>query len=289
MFLYTTGTNALEEAFPEEEKKPEQVREHLLPEESINLSSASLSSLTGVTTDGLPLLPFPPASTLAQPRSQSSRSLHWKAWLATVFLVSAPVFFEAPLVRFAPWLSIVLTVGWLSISRQLRENPKNQLWGSLLWGFSLTWFCGAIYWGWLRSEPSWHLPIEAIALPWAIWAVSQTPNQSQYRIGGWFYIGSLFGTGVTDLYFYLVNLFPHWRAIMQVETDPAQVQSIFQSALSQVQTSWGMGWALGLAAVLLLLGSRAMRSKQVCYWAFAGAVFGTIFVDLLFAFLAYFA
>jgi hypothetical protein len=298
LFLNTTGTSALGESFPEEESQSEVG----LPPESIRFAGSSLSS--------------PPFPKLAPKGWQFSASLtdraiapswsqHWHVWFATLFLVSAPVFFEAPLVRFAPWLSIVLTVGWLSISRQLREDVKTQVWGSLLWGFSLTWLCGAIYWGWLRSEPSWHLPIEAIALPWAIWAVSpslriqpttQKPpaaksqtQDSQYQIGGWFYLGSLFGTCVTDFYFYQVNLFPHWRSLMRVESDPSLVQPIFQSALAQVQTSWGMAWAFGLAAILLFLGIRAMRSPQLCFWAFGGAVFGTIFVDALFAVLAYFA
>ena len=33
-------------------------------------------------------------------------------FVAAVFLVSVPVFIEAPLVRLLPWLSVALTVGW---------------------------------------------------------------------------------------------------------------------------------------------------------------------------------
>ena len=74
-----------------------------------------------------------------------SLSPHWQFWLASLFLVSVPVFFEAPLVRHAPWLSLICTVGWLAIAKHLQESPKSKLWGSLIWGFSLTWLCGSLY------------------------------------------------------------------------------------------------------------------------------------------------
>jgi hypothetical protein len=43
-----------------------------------------------------------------------------------------------------------------------------------------------------------------------------------------------------------------------------------------------MTWACILAAMLLITGNKAMRSPDLGYWAFGGAVLGTIFVDLLF-------
>ncbi len=203
---------------------------------------------------------------------------HWRVWFAGLFLVSVPVFFEAPLVRYAPWLSLICTVGWLAIAKHLREETKTKTWGSLVWGFSLTWLCGSLYWGWLRWEPAYHVPVEALALPWAIWAT----RQDTYCVGGWFYIGSLLGTAITDLYFYITHLFPHWQALMQVESDLSLAQPILKNALALVETPWGMTWACILAALLLVTGNRAMRSPQLGYWAFGGAVLGTIFVDLLF-------
>lgn len=214
-------------------------------------------------------------------------SQHIAAFLASAFLVSIPVFFEAPLVRYAPWLSLILTVGWLALSRQLLEKPNSQIWGSLLWGFSLTWLCGSIYWGWLRLEPMWHLPIEAIALPWAIWAIRKA--QASYGVGAYFYLGSLLGTAITDLYFYLTDLVPHWQMIMQVETDINLVRAILQDALAQVQTVWGIAWAVGLGLGLIWVSVQAMRSPQAHTWAFAGAVVSTIFVDSIFAVVAYWA
>ena len=225
-------------------------------------------ALTANITSASPKYLLAPASLLQ----------HWKVWLASLFLVSVPVFFEAPLVRQAPWLSLICTVGWLAIAKHLQEDPKSKVWGSLIWGFSLTWLCGSIYWGWLRWEPAYHVPVEALALPWAIWA---TRDQS-HRVGGWFYIGSLLGTTVTDFYFYIAHLFPHWKALMQVEANVSLAQPILKNALILVETPWGMTWACILAALLLLIGNRAMRSPNICYFAFGGAVLGTIFVDLLF-------
>jgi len=203
---------------------------------------------------------------------------HWRLWFASLFLVSVPVFFEAPLVRYAPWLSLICTVGWLAIAKHLQEDPKSKLWGSLIWGFSLTWLCGSLYWGWLRWEPAYHVPTEALALPWAIWGI----RDDAHRVGGWFYIGSLFGTAITDLYFSITHLFPHWQALMQVESNITLAQPILKNALALVETPWGMTWACILAALLLVTGNKAMRSPDLGHWAFGGAVLGTIFVDLLF-------
>jgi hypothetical protein len=69
---------------------------------------------------------------------------------------------------------------------------------------------------------------------------------------------------------------------MQVESDLSLAQPILKNALALVETPWGMTWACILAAFLLLIGNRAMRSPDLAYWAFGGAVLGTIFVDLLF-------
>jgi hypothetical protein len=69
---------------------------------------------------------------------------------------------------------------------------------------------------------------------------------------------------------------------MQVETNVSLAKPILKNALTLVETPWGMTWACILAALLLITGNNAMRSPHLGYWAFAGAVLGTIFVDLLF-------
>jgi hypothetical protein len=197
-------------------------------------------------------------------------------FVAAVVLVSGPVFVQAPLVRLLPWLSLVITAGWLGLSLFLWRRPATHLWGDLLFGFTWTWLAGSIYWGWLRWEPLLHLPIEAIGLPFALWClVRQWGN-----VGNLFYLGSLFGTAITDLYFYLVDLIPHWRQLMQVQ--PELAMPIFQSAILKIQTPWGMGWAATLAIVLLVVGLLPLRSRQLEWWGFGGAVLSTILVDSLF-------
>ncbi len=197
-------------------------------------------------------------------------------FLAAAFLISVPVFIQAPLVRSFPWLSLLATVGLFGGSLRLRSHPTLGLWGDLLFGFAWTWLAGSIYWGWLRWEPTLHLPIEALGLPIALIGLSRGWG----KVGHWFYLGSLFGTVITDLYFYLVELIPHWRQLMVV--DVADAPPIFAAALGQMQTSWGTGCAAALVAILLVVGVAPLRSRQLQWWAFGGAVLSTLLVDGLF-------
>jgi hypothetical protein len=207
-------------------------------------------------------------------------SQSWLFFAASVFLVSVPVFFQAPLVRWSPWLSLSLTLAWLGLSQWLQSrpsgNPSSKLWGDLLFGFTWTWLAGSIYWGWFRGEPLLHLPIEAVGLPFTLLCLAKQHG----KVGNWFYLGSLFGTVMTDLYFYIVNLIPHWRQLMQVE--PSQAQSILQNAVAQIQTPWGVGWAIFLIVILLAVGCLPIRSCQLHWRTFSGAVLSTLLVDGLF-------
>lgn len=200
----------------------------------------------------------------------------WLMFAAAIFLVSVPVFIEAPLVRSLPYVSLAMTAGWVALGYSLMRRASTQIWGDLLLGFSWSWLFGSIYWGWLRWEPLLHLPVEAIALPVALVCIQRNWG----KIGNFFYLGSLLGTALTDMYFYVVNLIPHWRQLMQAE--PALVTPILQSALAQVQTPWGQAWALILALTLLLIAILPLRRMQLHWWAFSGAVFSTILVDGLF-------
>lgn len=195
---------------------------------------------------------------------------------ASVFLVSVPVFFEAPLVRSMPAVALLLTSVWVWASIALSAKPQTQHWGELLTGFTWTWVAGSLYWGWFRWEPTLHLPIEAIGLPIAIWGL----RQNWCKLGNFFYLGSLFGTAITDFYFYLTDLIPHWRKLMQVEPDA--VQPIFQQALMQIYTPTGIFWVISLAAILLIVGISSLRLKTPHWVAFGGAVLSTILVDSLF-------
>ncbi|MBG1265200.1 DUF3120 domain-containing protein [Nostoc sp. WHI] len=209
------------------------------------------------------------------PLSISSRQT-WLVFAAAVFLVTVPVFIEAPIVRSLPSLSLALTGFWVWLSFRLMSHPATYVWGDLLLGFSWSWLAGAIYWGWLRWEPVWHLPMESIGLPFACWCLAKNWG----KVGSWFYLGSLLGTVLTDVYFYIAELMPYWRQIMRVEADIAP--QILQNALTQVQTPWGQTWAIILAFLLLTVGSLPLARKQRHWYAFGGAVLSTILVDSLF-------
>ncbi|MCP6762045.1 MAG: DUF3120 domain-containing protein [Fischerella sp. CENA71] len=200
----------------------------------------------------------------------------WLIFAAATFLVTVPVFIEAPLVRSLPWLSVGITFFWMWLSFLLMSRSVTYYWGDLLFGFSWSWLAGSIYWGWLRWEPLWHLPVESIGLPFAVWCL----RRNWGKVGNWFYLGSLLGTALTDLYFYLVNLMPHWRQIMRVE--PEFVPLILQNAVVQVETPWGVAWALVFAMVLTMVGILPLGRRQRHWYAFGGAVLSTILVDSLF-------
>ncbi len=207
----------------------------------------------------------------------------WWVFGAASFLVSVPVFFQAPIVRLFPWLSLVLTLGWVAIGWWLFQRPQTRWQGDIILGFSWSWLAGSIYWGWFRWEPLIHLPIEAIGLPFALLLLWKGWG----KIGNYFYLGSLLGTVITDVYFYLTDLIPYWRKLMDV--DPALASPIFKSALAQMQTPWGLSWAVVLVNLLLGISLYALKKPQLHWWAFGGAVLSTLVVDSLFWIAAYFA
>ncbi|NJM76805.1 MAG: DUF3120 domain-containing protein [Acaryochloridaceae cyanobacterium RU_4_10] len=229
------------------------------------------------------------SSTSTLQRSAFSRltlgsKLSWGLFGVAAFLVSIPVFVQAPLVRQWPWTSLFLTLGWVALGYALRRKATTALYGDLILGFSLSWLAGSIYWGWFRWEPLVHLPIEAIAVPVAIWAIVR----QRYWVGALFYLGSLWGTAVTDLYFYVVHLIPYWRQVMQIE--PEGAFPILREALQHMQTPWGILWVGLLVSVLCVSGLLPFTQLNVFkgdrtglhWWVFSGAVMSTLLVDGLF-------
>ncbi len=229
------------------------------------------------------MLSSPPESqaflTLVSDRPSGLRgsplSKHWQIFVSAIFLISVPVFFEAPLVRYFPLLSLGLGFGLLAATFVLRRNPKLELAGDLLTGFAWTWLAGSIYWGWFRMDPILHLPVEAIALPVALVGL----RYNWCRVGQAFYLGSLFGTVVTDLYFYIAGLIPAWQQLM---LKPDNVAPILQAALVQMYTPWGLAWAMILVLVLLFMAGVGLIGRSKAWIAFSGAVLSTILVDGLF-------
>lgn len=222
-------------------------------------------------------------SLLSIPLSETQGRKSWQIFGAASFLVSVPVFFQAPLVRLFPWFSLALTVFWVILGIRLYKRSQTRLWGDLILGFSWSWLAGSIYWGWLRWEPLIHIPVEAIGVPFAVWCLFRGWG----KIGNYFYLGSLLGTAITDLYFYLTGLIPYWRRVMEV--DPSYATGILKLALVQMQTPWGISWAVVLVNLLLGVSLWALQKYQLHWWAFAGAVLSTLVVDSLFWLAAYFA
>ena len=193
-----------------------------------------------------------------------------------LFLVSVPVILQAPLVRFFPWVSLAAMVPLYWATLWLLARPQWQVWGDLLLGFAWSWLAGTIYWGWMRFEPLWHLPVEAVGLPFALWALWKR----RFLVGQCFYLGSLLGTVVTDVYFYGLDLLPFWRRLMTADIQDSL--PILKSAGELVKTEQGVALALLLLAVLFSVATIALRTKALHWWVFAGAVLGTVFVDALF-------
>lgn len=203
-------------------------------------------------------------------------------FVLSAFLVTIPVFFQAPLVRVVPWLSLIVSAFWFILGLYWRSQAKMSIWGDLIWGFSWSWLCGSIYWGWLRWYPAIHIPIEAIGLPFALFCIWRRWG----LIGNFFYIGSLIGTAITDLYFYIAGLVPYWQELMNVE--PNLVKPILEGAIAQVESLWGISWAIVLANLLLGISLYALTQKKLHHIAFASAVLSTILTDGLFLIVAYF-
>jgi hypothetical protein len=154
----------------------------------------------------------------------------------------------------------------------------------LLYGFTLTWWTGSLYWGWLRAEPLWHLPIEALVLPIACWGLSR----GFARIGNFFTLGSLLGTALTDLYIHSVKLLPEWRQVMQTESI-LDLSPVLSSALAKMSSLWGIAWGIETCLVLTVVGAWSLwrgqvgsRSFRLPWLAFSGAVWSTLVVDGLF-------
>jgi len=220
-----------------------------------------------------------PLSALLRHQAGGLRSYaqHLRVLGVSMALVILPVFVQAPLVRLLPWVSLVLTLAWLGLGAYLVRRPRWAIWGDLLTGFAWIWLTGSLYWGWFRAEPVVHLPIEALGLPIALVYLCR----GQGRIGSFFFLGSLLGTAVTDLYINWMGLFPSWRHIMEV--DPTQVPAVLHGTALSLQTDVAAGRAV-VIVTLLLVGALVslMTSRQLAWWSFGGALLSTVVVDGLF-------
>ncbi|MGB3200537.1 MAG: DUF3120 domain-containing protein, partial [Nodosilinea sp.] len=97
----------------------------------------------------------------------------------------------------------------------------------------------------------------------------------------YFFLGSLLGTAVTDLYINWMHLVPTWRQLMLTSPDAAPL--VLRAASTALQTDVAACRAVVLVIFLLVATAIALTtSRQLAWWAFGGAVFSTLIVDGLF-------
>lgn len=204
------------------------------------------------------------------------RLSQWQLELVSGLLVTLPVFLQAPWVRLAPFsaalFTAVLLAAGLLLERQVHPRAKHL--GALLVGFSGSWLAGSLFWGWFRSHPLLHLPIEALALPLALGGLG-----GRWRLACGFYLGSLLGTAATDLAIAATGVMPLWPPVLQAE--PAEAAVLLQQAAQQVlQPAPLMLVLLAAAALLRLCGWLWQRGPTAR--VFAAALVTTLSVDGLF-------
>ena len=129
-----------------------------------------------------------------------------------------PVFLQAPWVHFYPLSALLFTFVLLGSGIVLSHffDPKWFRIGSLLIGVSGSWLGGCLFWGWLRMHPVLHLPVEAVAVPFACVGLS-----TKWRLGAGFYLACLLGTAVTDLMMVLTGVMHTWPDVVSAPIDKA--------------------------------------------------------------------
>ncbi len=187
------------------------------------------------------------------PREPVLRLSDWLLPGIATLLTVGPVFVQAPLVRWAPMASALVTVLLLllALAATRHPDPERQRLGVLLVGFAGSWLGGTLFWGWGREHPVLHLPIEAFALPLAIGGL-----RTRWRIGAAFYLASLLGTALTDGMIALTGLMPLWPPIVQAAPETAVV--LLQEAARGLLKPLSL---LALALTATWIGQLAWRLK----------------------------
>lgn len=146
--------------------------------------------------------------------------------------------------------------------------------GALLVGFSGSWLGGALFWGWCRLHPAWHLPIEAFALPLALAGL-----RGRWRLACVFYLASLLGTAATDTAMLLSGVMDLWPQVLSVPL--AEAPSLLQSAAMAVLRPLPLIVVCSSAGLLLALARWLHKRGQAGRIA-AVTVATTLAVDGLF-------
>ena len=196
--------------------------------------------------------------------------------LTAAFLVTVPVFLQAPWVRAAPMAAALFTIPLMAIALLVECHGRGQ-WkqlGVLLVGFSGSWLGGCLFWGWCRLHPALHLPVEAFALPLALAGLG-----SRWRLAGAFYLASLLGTACTDAVMAAAGLMDLWPQVLKAPLSEAPL--LLQSAAIEVLQPWPLTLVC-LAGTLLVLISLNLWHRGGSWRVGAAALATTLGVDALF-------
>ena len=198
-------------------------------------------------------------------------------------MVVLPVFLQAPWVHFFPASACLFTFVILGFGIWIAKccDQKWFEWGSLFVGVSASWLGGSLFWGWLRANPIFHLPVEAIALPLACAALT-----TRWRIGASFYLASLLGTALTDLMMALTGVIHYWPEVLEASLEDAPKLL----NLTAAELLNGKSFALLFSAILFIgYLSRKMRDQANLKTSFANtwlvasaALTTTVWIDALF-------
>ncbi|WP_320673525.1 DUF3120 domain-containing protein [Prochlorococcus sp. MIT 1341] len=204
-----------------------------------------------------------------------------KFW--TSAMVVLPVLIQAPWVRFSPISACLFSFVILGLGVGLIQRDKER-WtnaGSLIIGVSGSWLGGCLFWGWFRAYPLWHLPIEAIALPIALWGLT-----SHWKLGSSFYISCLVGTAFTDISIVLTGVMDKWPAVVNANLSEASL--LLSETADQLLLPKPL-CSLALIGIVILALSNAMErqakvsSQNQDTWLVASAALKTtLWIDGLF-------
>jgi len=242
---------------------------------SSNLSSTS--ALLGPSAAPQPPITQAASEVITRSRTAiAARLTTWLLPLAAAFLVTVPVFLQAPWVRLAPAGALLFTAPLLALGILLERHrvPSWSALGVLLVGFSGSWLAGCLFWGWCRLHPIWHLPIEAFALPLAVAGLG-----SRWRLAGAFYLASLVGTATTDGVMALTGVMPLWPRVVAASLQEAG--PLLQQAAQMVIQPLPL-LTISLAAGSLILICRQLWRRGGIWRVSAAALATTLAVDGLF-------
>ncbi len=163
---------------------------------------------------------------------------------------------------------------------QLRGEKGSQA-GSLLVGVCGSWLGGCIFWGWLRANPMWHIPVESFALPLALGGL-----ETRWRVGSGFYLACLLGTACTDLMILLTGVMQKWPDVVLASLEDAP--KLLSDAAADLCNPQAVTLLL-ISGFLIASLARYMRQKAFQYplsadaWLVASAALTTtLWIDGLF-------